>query len=415
MSLINTIMKVPITILFLFASSLQAQTAPGLSSWILNTTGATGYGGLPSNIQRVQYSDSNVYISCSCIPGYDIGPWQGNPNIPKNENFVFRITRTPTQNTGTKTPTPLGHVGVWSNGVSIFNAKDARSYNNAGVWNQNAVIVEGASFDECLGHPAPNGEYHHHLNPICLYDAKDSTHHSPIIGYAFDGFPIYGAYGFAKTDGTGSVRRMRSSYRIRSITDRSTLPNGSTASQAGPPISTTYPLGYYLEDFEFVDGLGDLDGNNGRYCVTPDYPQGTYAYFVTIDSTGSAAFPYTVGPNYYGVVTAGDTGPGSGHVTISEAVLSYIPGAGGITQQPDSSLLSVYPNPATRYVSIDYTSTRDHIASIELRDERGVSMIEKPVVGPTIGLDLSELPRGAYFVQVSISTGAIYLRRMVKE
>src|SRR5205814_2757500 len=118
-----------------------------------------------------------------------------------NKNFVFKITRQPAQNTGTLVQTGLGHTGVWSNGVSIFNAKDGMSYNNAGVWNQDALYFEGISFDNCLGHPAPGGEYHHHVNPKCLYDAADSTHHSPIIGFAFDGFPIYGAYGFTNTNG----------------------------------------------------------------------------------------------------------------------------------------------------------------------------------------------------------------------
>src|ERR1051325_9632663 len=268
----------------LFASNSFAQTAPELSSWVRNMTGKTGYGGIESNVQRVQYSDSFVYVSCTCIPGYDIGPWPGNPNTPKNQNFLFKIARFPQANTGTLTPTPLGHIGVWSNGVSIFNAKDARSYNNGGVWNQNAIVVEGSSFDECLGHPAPNGEYHHHLNPVCLYNDKDSTHHSPIIGYAFDGYPIYGAYGYSVVTDSQIVSRMRSSFRLRNISNRTTLANGTklNASQSGPSISSQYPLGYYIEDYEYVPGLGDLDSNNGRVCKTPEYPNGTYAYFVTI-------------------------------------------------------------------------------------------------------------------------------------
>ncbi len=179
----------------LFISESQAQSGPEITSWIINTTGATGYGNIPSNIQQVQYSTNNVYVSATCIPSYNIGPWAGNPNIPSNQNFVYKITRAPLQNTGTPTTVGLGHIGVWSNGVSIFNVSDGMSYNNAGVWNRNAYYWEGASFDSCLGHPAPNGEYHHHVSPNCLYDNTDSTHHSPIIGYAFDGFPVYGAYG----------------------------------------------------------------------------------------------------------------------------------------------------------------------------------------------------------------------------
>ncbi|SRR5579883_936855 len=401
----------------LFAASVSAQTtAPVISSWILNQTSATGYNNLPSNVQRVQYSDSNVYISCSCIPGYDIGPWPGNPNTPKNQNFEFKITRDPQPNMGTKTATPLGHVGIWSNGVSIFNAKDAHSYNNAGVWNQNAIVVEGSSFDECLGHPAPNGEYHHHLNPVCLYNDKDSTHHSPIIGYAFDGYPIYGAYGFANTNGTGGIRRMRSSYAMRNITNRTTLPNGTSlaANQYGPAISAQYPLGYYIEDFEYTVGSGDLDEHNGRFCITPEYPHGIYAYFVTIDSTGTAGYPYTVGPTYYGVVTTSDVGPGSGHVTPGEPVLLYDPTA-TVGSVSDSTVLSVYPNPATNYLVIDYTSTNDYIERVDIFDEHGALVFASAASGPTMLVPVSNLVTSNYFAVAFTSSGKKQVARFVKQ
>ena len=164
------------------------------------------YNNILSNVQVVQYSTSNVYISCTCIPGYSIGPWAGNPNIPSNQNFVFKITRNPVQNSGNPVAVGLGHIGVWSNGVSIFNASDGQSYNNQGVWHRNAYYWEGSSFDNCLGHPAPNGEYHHHVSPTCLYDETDSSQHSPIIGYAFDGFPVYGAWAFANVKDRKSTR-----------------------------------------------------------------------------------------------------------------------------------------------------------------------------------------------------------------
>jgi hypothetical protein len=198
------------------AASVMAACAmaqgPEVTSWIRNTTGATGYAGIATNVQLVQYSATDVYVSATCIPGYSIGPWPGNPNIPANKNFVYKITRTPAPNTGTPTAVGLGHVGVWTNGVSIFNTQDAMSYNNKGKWNQNAYFFEGSGFDNCLGHPAPGGEYHHHVSPKCLYDINDGTHHSPIIGYAFDGYPVYGAYGYTNTDGTGPIKRMTSGW-----------------------------------------------------------------------------------------------------------------------------------------------------------------------------------------------------------
>jgi hypothetical protein len=60
------------------------------------------------------------------------------------------------------------------------------------------------------------------------------------------------------------------------------------------------PNGQYIEDFVFVEGSGTLDASNGRFCVTPEYPGGTYAYFVTVDSTNHPVYPYVIGPTYYG-------------------------------------------------------------------------------------------------------------------
>lgn len=225
------------------------------------------------------------------------------------------------------------------------------SYNNQNVWNQNAIVVEGPSFDNCLGHPAPNGEYHHHLNPRCLYNDTLSTLHAPIIGYAFDGFPVYGAFGYSNKDGTGGIRRMQSSYQIRNIIKRNILPNGMAASSAGPDVSTRFPLGYYVEDYEFVQGSGDLDEHNGRFCVTPEYPKGIYAYFVSLDSNLIAAYPYVLGTSYYGLVPTGNTGPGSGHNTIRENVTSY----NGTTQIDETGFelkVILFENPANSVLSI---------------------------------------------------------------
>lgn len=398
------------------APALAQPTSPCIVSWVVNTTGATGYDSYPTDVQSVKYSDSNVYLTCSCIPGYDIGPWPGDPNKPVNQNFLFKITRFPTANTGTPAATPLGHIGIWSNGVSMFNAKDANSYQNAGVWNQNAIVVEGSSFDSCLGHPAPNGEYHHHLNPVCIYDDKDSLHHSPIIGYAFDGFPIYGAYGYSNTDGTGGIRRMTSSYEKRFITTRTTLPDGTvlSASQYGPTVSTQYPLGYYIEDFKYIAGLGDLDSNNGRFCVTPDYPKGTYAYFVSIDSTLTAVYPYTIGPNYYGVVATDDIGPTSGHITISEPVQTYTP-LSRVGESPDASTCSIYPNPAQDYISIDYSSMNASITRIEVTDERGAVVYAANNVGQNSKLSLTKFAAESYILSFQLSDGNSFVKRFVKE
>ena len=138
--------------------------------------------------------------------------------------------------------------------------------------------------------------YNYAQNDLSLVNNAEASasNHSPIIGWAYDGHPIYGPYGYDRKDG-GVARVMRSGYSLK------------TSRTDGPPIDL-YPLGFFIEDYEFL-GKGDLDKNNGRFCVTPDYPDGTYAYFATInpdenDTSGtfknfrSPVFPYLIGENY---------------------------------------------------------------------------------------------------------------------
>ena len=120
-----------------------------------------------------------------------------------------------------------------------------------------------------------------------------SDAHSPIIGWAYDGNPIYGPYGYDTPTG-GSIRSMASGYEITSRSNR--------------PSTTTYPLGSFVQDYEFL-GTGDLDKYNGRFCITPEFPNGVYAYFTTINN-GSVEttlpfknykkpeFPYFIGNEY---------------------------------------------------------------------------------------------------------------------
>lgn len=118
----------------------------------------------------------------------------------------------------------------------------------------------------------------------------DSKYHSPIIGWAYDGNPIYGPYGFANPDGTGGIKRILSGYSRRTLSNR-------------PPI-TEYPLGFFTNDYEWL-ATGDLDIHNGRFCVTPEYPNGIYAYFATIGNNDASfrnfklpSFPYFIGNSF---------------------------------------------------------------------------------------------------------------------
>jgi hypothetical protein len=365
-----------------------AQLTPEITSWIINTNNAVGYNNIPSNVQTVQYSATQVYVSCTCIPGYSIGPWNMNPNVPSNQNFVYKITRNPQQNTSTPTAIGLGHIGVWTNGVSVFNVSDAQSYNNQGIWNRNAYYWEGGGFDNCLGHPQQQGEYHHHVSPTCLYNQADSLNHSPIIGYAFDGFPIYGAYAYTNANGTGPIKRMTSSYVLSSNTTRVN----------GPAVSATYPAGCFLEDYSYVQGSGDLDDRNGRFCVTPEYPNGTYAYFVTIDAQLNPVFPYTFYGTYYGVVQSGNTGNGSGHNTITESTTVYSPTT-SVNELANASIkFTMMPNPTQDYVYIYMDALSKNNLTGKLYSPNGQLLQTIEYIQPSIAysLDMTGYPEGIY-------------------
>lgn len=325
-------------LLLVCAQILFAQTDPVITAWQRNTTATTGYGNIITNVKSVHYSNNWVYVNTNDIPAWlptNVGPyplidwWPNNPWFPESMEYMFRIRRNPAPNTGTQVVPPYGHIGIWVNGVSLYNPKDAKSYNDQNIWFQNAYYWEhyiSETFDACWGHANNSTEYHTHQSPACLYNEADSSGHSPLIGYAFDGYPIYGAYAYANTDGTGGITRMRSSYRFRNIADRSTLPDGTVlpTNQQGPPLAII-PLGGYIEDYEYVAGLGNLDENNGRFCVTPEYPNGTYAYFATLDAELLPAFPYVIGKYFYGITagTDGNMGPLGGFVSIGETVQPY--------------------------------------------------------------------------------------------
>ncbi len=218
-----------------------------------------------------------------------------------------------------------------------------------GIWRRNAYYGEFQTFDACLGHQPGTGQYHYHVTPVCLRaelndnitilrnsrtgpayaEQTSGWRHSPILGWALDGYPIYGPYGYSvPTDPTSPVKRIKSSFQLRSITTRTSLPTWSlpnhtgisqtlSASQYGPAVSTQYPLGRYLEDFDYIAGSGDLDQYNGRFAVTPEFPQGTYAYYTTLDSNGLPAFPYILAGQFYG------TASGSFPTSVTASTTSY--------------------------------------------------------------------------------------------
>ncbi len=112
--------------------------------------------------------------------------------------------------------------------------------------------------------------------------------HSPIIGWAYDGNPIYGSYGYSSpSNKNSSIKKISSGYTL------------NTSNIANRP--SNFSEGFFVEDYQFTNS-GDLDEYNGRFCVTPEFPNGVYAYFA-ITTTGVngnqiGRFPYFVGNRY---------------------------------------------------------------------------------------------------------------------
>jgi YHYH protein/Putative Ig domain len=205
----------------------------------------------------------------------------------KPNAYVFRIPRQRNIIDPSKKIKTTGIIGVAIDGVPIrapFSNK-THVFNNT-VYTDNDVLNP-------FNYPTGNGTnlveadglIYYISDPKLLYH-KDPTAHSPIIGYALDGWPIYGPYGYANVDGTGDVILMTSSYKIK------------TQARA----NGTIPDGSFIEDYVYINGSGILDEYNGRECITPEYPKGVYAYFVTVNpyNTDEPIYPYIIGPIYKG-------------------------------------------------------------------------------------------------------------------
>jgi hypothetical protein len=433
----------------LFGSLLSiAQLNPAITSILQNTSVTGTYyvsgnsvalsNGILVNCQLVEYSANNVFIHTKGIPAYPTGPFlDGNPSVATNQAAIFKIPLNPVQNTGTPTATRGGNIGIFINGVALFDYRDGVAWNNATgslcggpgypmcpggmgatqAWNRDAIPAEKAGFDCSKAHPAM-GNYHHHQNPsafkldlnvistICnLYDADglyaiDSTQHSPLIGYAYDGFPIYGAYGYLNVNGTGGIVRMKSSYHLSTNTTRLNGP------AVGAVVGTqTFFNGYFREDYVYTPTSAGtpsyLDEHNGRFCVTPEDPAGIYCYFSTVDASWNSAYPYVVGPTFYGVYANRKV------TAVDETTIIYTPATTGISNYNAGDFkVNIFPNPSNDFIAIQVLGLNNENLSIELFDVTG-RLVQKSSInaGATnTYLDTKTLYAGSYLVKISGAT-----------
>ncbi len=154
---------------------------------------------IPDNVV-IRFTQQHLVIQSHNLPNHptaffpDI--WRaldGNPNHIQEMASVWYIPLQPTPNPNRISMTqgnqnnalPGGPIGVAVNGIVFFNPYDLERTEDA-IWR----------LDRCCGHPAPNSQYHYHKYPVCIKSpwADNGERHSPLIGFAFDGFPIYGPY-----------------------------------------------------------------------------------------------------------------------------------------------------------------------------------------------------------------------------
>lgn len=169
-----------------------------------------------------------------------------------------------------------GAVAIGVNGVPIYGPEEGPGGDAVALhfdyFNEDRQPIE---LGWCAGHSAGTNGYHYHYDANCIYwepetgeDMSDyslskipSDQHSPIVGWAFDGYPIYGMYGYG-ADGQ-TIRTISSSYVIERTQD------GGDQGYNG------------IDDWNYVDGVGDLDECNGRFGPTPEFPEGIYHYVST--------------------------------------------------------------------------------------------------------------------------------------
>ncbi len=233
-------------------------------------------------------------INANGVPDHAVGtfPNSGNPNSIKAVTVNTSYTLTPALASST---TAIAHkVGYLNNGVSI-DPSTAESYQSAGVWKIEALNQTYFAFgvDANNSHVQPDGTYHLHGMPENYMTKLGKGQAMTLVAFAADGFPIYARYGYTTaTNASSAIKVMTSSYRLK------------TTPSSGRPSTSIAAMGTFTQDYEYVEGLGDLDDCNGRFGVTPEFPSGIYHYYMTdtypyiqrcIKGTGS--FNGTMGNN----------------------------------------------------------------------------------------------------------------------
>lgn len=278
--------------------------------------------------QRIDFGADIGFDSTGCREDEGgFGYWPPGPRCPGDQGVTAYFPLQPEPATR-RCHTGLDTIGMWLNGVSMYNWWDSFSYQDEGVWNNIANVAEQYDVDVCHGHAA-GIDYHHHGYPPCLAEqlGDEGDGHSPLYGFAADGYPVYGPW---EAEGVLAA----SCWKKRDYEDPDSptgcgVPGergcvmvdpldpslGTEPAQAAGPrtdeVVTTLSgnqlvaaSGYYFEDYYYdaacaAEDEARLDEHNGHSDEERGYH---YHVSMTLTEDGglASAFPYHIGPIFRG-------------------------------------------------------------------------------------------------------------------
>jgi hypothetical protein len=228
----------------------------------------------------ISEAGSKCRLQSNGVPNHDFN--DGSRSFPNNlseQSQSYEITAAPTF-ASTNTQLAIGmDNGLMLNGVKIdllaaacFRVANEKTGcgDMSNPWRFDPMFpANGFAVDSHNAHVQPSGSYHYHATPNALFSAETAVE-SPVVGFAADGFPIFGSW----FNDNGAVRKAQSSYRLKS---------GDRAPVSGYPTPEGNYDGTYRQDYEYIDEFGDLDECNGMQI------NGVYGYFIT------DTFPFILG------------------------------------------------------------------------------------------------------------------------
>ena len=283
-------------------------------SWV-ETTSGTGTASANTFIitdgLSVNEVGSNINITTNNIINHTTGtfPTTDNTNFIEDKELKYKVRlqadqyNPATGSYANATTTGSSAIGIAVNGALITNANTGVTHSDSTSWHYNALYRNDVSRDNAGGNPDSNNIYGYVQPTAKVTGVTDysTTEHSPIIGWSFDGFPIYGPYSYEdRANASSSIVRIESGYSLKTV-NRDTIATGPGG----------LPTGEFIEDYVYASNSHGLDQYNGRYGVTPEFPLGTYYYVATRNADTTPAYPYTVGTSFADTpidVTTNNTG-----------------------------------------------------------------------------------------------------------